>query len=122
MYSVAVEITFEGGHYLTMRDGKKELPHSHKWRVRAMVRSEELDDYGLVMDFHELLQLLREAAEPLSRGDYINELPPFDQENPSAERLGQYIYQRLSDNLPPGVHLSEVKVWETADCFAIYQG
>ena len=122
MYNVTVEMEFNAGHYLRLPGGRQEQPHSHKWRAQATVEADKLDEYGLVMDFHHLLGLLQEIVAPLTQQEYINDLAEFDEVNPTTERLAEYVYRRLKDNLPGTVRLAEVVVWETAYCWAGRRG
>ena len=123
MYSIAVEIAFNAGHFLVLSDGKCEQPHRHDWRARATVESEELGKFEVVMDFQHLRQLLRRIVEPLEQSQNINELPCFSGagRNPSTERIARYIYDKLAEKLPERIRAAEVLVWETPDCRAGYR-
>ena len=122
MYTVAREIRFRAGHYLQLAGGKREAAHEHQWRVRATVEAGELNGQGMVMDFHVLGGLLREAVAPLTGVAMINDLAVFSEDNPSTERLARYIYDALWGSMPAGVELRKVVVWETKDCRASYRG
>ena len=54
---------------------------------------------------------------------FINDLPPFDELNPSAENIAKYFYDRVSGGLrnEVPVRVSEVKVWETDTSSAVYR-
>jgi len=125
MYSIAVEIVFNAGHFLllSVSGGKCEQPHRHDWRARATVEAEELGKFEVVMDFQHLRQLLRQIVRPLEQAQNINELPCFSGEgrNPSTERIAHYIYDKLAENLPEQIRATEVLVWETPDCRAGYR-
>ena len=125
MYSIAVEIVFNAGHFLflSVSDGKCEQPHRHDWRVRATVEAEKLGEFEMVMDFQHLRQLLRRIVRPLEQAQNINELPCFSDvgRNPSTERIARYIYDKLAESLPEQTGLTEVLVWETPDCRAGYR-
>jgi len=120
MYEIAVEIVFHAGHFLKLPQGPRESLHRHAWRVRITVASEVLDAAGLVMDFHQLRNLLRQTVAPLEKPQAINDLPEFTgaDKNPSTERIARYIYDRLLTQLPRSVSLTEVFVWETPTCRA----
>jgi 6-pyruvoyltetrahydropterin/6-carboxytetrahydropterin synthase len=54
----------------------------------------------------------------------LNDIPPFDVLNPSAENIAEYFYQQMSPNLasaPVPVRIREVKVWETDVQSATYR-
>jgi len=120
MFSVSAETVFHARHYLALGNGRREQPHGHDWKVAAVVRAAALDEYGLVLDFHVLTDYLRSAVEPLAQAECINKLPEFDADQPSAERLARYVYRRLAALLPSGLELSEVRLWETPNCYASF--
>jgi len=118
---VATDIEFEAGHYLRFSLGHCEEPHRHRWRIRAVVQSDELDGNGLVMDFHELEKILGEIVEPIQKVEMINEIPEFAKCNPSAEQVAKFIYDELSGQIAAGVTIQKVCVWETENCCGSYR-
>jgi 6-pyruvoyltetrahydropterin/6-carboxytetrahydropterin synthase len=45
---------------------------------------------------------------------YLNDIPPFDVVNPTAENIAQYFYQNLSTTLNTDIaKVSGVTLWET---------
>jgi 6-pyruvoyltetrahydropterin/6-carboxytetrahydropterin synthase len=54
---------------------------------------------------------------------WLNEFPPFDAINPSAENMARYIYQEVHAGLQTkeGVSIAFVKLWETDTCSAMYR-
>ena len=54
---------------------------------------------------------------------FINDLPPFDVINPSAENMAKYFYDRVSAGLRPGApaQIAEVRIWETDTSVAAYR-
>jgi len=121
MYRVAREIVFRAGHYLHFGQNRREEPHDHDWRVRAVVESPQLNADELAMDFEQLGQLLRQVVEPLTQVQILNEHSAFQNHNPSTERLARYVYEALELLLPETVHLREVVVWEREDCRVSYR-
>jgi len=122
MFEVCVEQTFAAGHALRNYKGKCENVHGHNYRVRVTVAGEQLDSTGLLVDFLEVKRLMGGAIDYLDHR-FINDLPPFDEINPSAENIAKYFYDRLSGGLEPAgtVRVSEVKVWETDTSSAVYR-
>jgi len=52
---------------------------------------------------------------------FLNELPFFEKENPSSERIAQYIYNRLSDLLNTDrIRVTKVRAWESDTASASY--
>lgn len=112
MYEVLIEKTFSSAHFLRNYHGEDEPIHGHNWRVQVRFSGPKLvqpEEY--LVDFEEVHQVLRKI---IARIDYknINEVPPFNQRNPSAENIARWIYEEfvkaLADPKP-----SSVTVWET---------
>jgi|SRR5215472_5355149 len=121
MFEVSVEQSFAAGHALRNYHGKCENMHGHNYKVRITVAGERLDETGLLVDFIELKRLMEAAIEYLDHR-FINDLPPFDEINPSAENIAKYFYNRVSRGIDGnGVKISEVKVWETDTSSAVYR-
>jgi len=122
MFEVSVEQTFAAGHALRNYKGSCEDVHGHNFRVRVTVAGEQLDSTGLLVDFLELKSLIDGVVAYLDH-KFINDLPPFDQINPSAENLAKYFYDRVSVGMKNDVpvRISEVCVWETDTSSAVYR-
>ena len=124
MFEVTVEKMFSAGHALRGYRGKCENPHGHNYKVRLTLRGPELDNIGLLFDFIHLKAILNEISERLDH-QFMNDVPPFTELNPSAENLAQYFYQetekRLTAQQPEnGVRIASVTVWETDTTTATY--
>lgn len=117
MFEVSVEETFAAGHALRNYHGKCENVHGHNFRVRVTAAADELDPNGLLMDFAELKKLLRAVVGRLDHR-FINDLPPFDAINPSAENLARYFFDEISRDES---RVREVKFWETETACATYR-
>lgn len=122
MFEVSVEHTFAAGHALRNYRGKCENVHGHNYRVQVTVRGAQLDETGMLADFVELKRLLRAISEPLDHV-FLNDLPPFDEINPSAENMAVYICQKMQEGISQQnpVEVAEVKVWETDIQAATYR-
>ncbi|HUA18413.1 MAG TPA: 6-carboxytetrahydropterin synthase QueD [Bryobacteraceae bacterium] len=122
MFEVTVEQTFAAGHALRDYKGACENVHGHNYRVRVTVEGEQLDRTGLLVDFLDLNQLISGAVAYLDHR-FINDLPPFDELNPSAENMAKYFWERLTSGLKNEVpvRISEVRVWETDTTSAVYR-
>ena len=120
MFEVSVEETFAAGHALRGYRGKCENVHGHNYRVQLTIEGAELDSIGLLIDFVEVKKLIRGVVEYLDHR-FINDLPPFDALNPSAENLAKYFYDEVSAGLKPGARLGRVTIWETDVTSATYR-
>ena len=121
MFEISVEETFAAGHALRGYRGKCEKVHGHNYKVLVTVEGERLDSAGLLLDFVEVKRLLRAVIDRLDH-EFLNDVPPFDALNPSAENMAKYFYDEISLALPPSpVRLSSVKIWETDTSTATYR-
>jgi 6-pyruvoyltetrahydropterin/6-carboxytetrahydropterin synthase len=122
MFEVSVEQTFAAGHALRNYKGKCENVHGHNYRVRITVQGDRLDSTGLLVDFLDVKSLIGGVVDYLDH-QFINDLPPFDKLNPSAENIAKYFYDQVSGGLKNEVpiRVSEVKVWETDTSSAVYR-
>jgi 6-pyruvoyltetrahydropterin/6-carboxytetrahydropterin synthase len=109
---------FAAAHQLRLYDKTLEPVHGHNWRVKVTVSAPKLDGIGVVMDFHELERRLDRVIEPM-HNRHLNELPAFRSMNPSAENVAMHIAESV--DLPMGVKLESVEVWETSDNSAVYR-
>jgi 6-pyruvoyltetrahydropterin/6-carboxytetrahydropterin synthase len=123
MFQITVEDTFAAGHYLRNYRGKCENPHGHNYKVRVTLYGEELDRAGLLLDFKDLKDAMREVVDRLDH-QMMNDLEPFTILNPSAENLAKYFYDETQKKLHRvsngRVRVKDVTVWETDTTTATY--
>ncbi|MBN2289351.1 MAG: 6-carboxytetrahydropterin synthase QueD [Candidatus Glassbacteria bacterium] len=112
MYRISVDGEFSSAHSLRDYPGKCARPHGHNWRVRLSVRTQDLDDRGMAVDFGNLKALLEEVLAPFDHRD-LNSVPPFDTLNPTAENLARIIFEQAEARAPDGVAIDKVLVWES---------
>ncbi len=125
MFEVTIEKTFSAAHFLRDYQGKCERLHGHNYKVHVTVQGETLAFNGLLVDFKDVKRLTDQALEDLDHY-HLNETPPFDKLNPSAENIAWHIHNQVSRSLEAlrvdvPVRVAEVKVWETDTCFATYR-
>ena len=118
-YEVSVQTIFAASHQLRGYKADLEPLHGHNFRVEAFVYVEELDELGVVIDFIELEKSLTEVVAPYDHR-HLNDLPPFDQTNPTTENLARFFYEELEKKLPERTRLRLVKVWEAPTYSAAY--
>jgi len=112
------EFTFEAAHSLpNVPAGHKcARLHGHSFAVRVFVEGPVGEQSGWVQDFGEI----KAAFKPLFlRLDHyhLNEIDGL--ENPTAENLARWIWDRLLPTLPL---LSKIEVRETCTAGCIYRG
>ena len=123
MFQVSVEETFSAGHALRGYRGKCENPHGHNYRVRVTLAGPQLDSIGLLCDFTQLKQVMREIISGLDH-QFMNDLEAFRAVNPSAENMAKYFYDQVTGqlrDLPPGARITDIIVWETDTTSAQYR-
>ena len=120
-YQVIIEDHFSSAHALRYYHGKTETLHGHNFRVQVVVEGKKLQNkVKYLTDFVTLQKALRAVVKPLDHIN-LNEAPPFNKENPSAENLARFIGQELTGRWrEPGVRLESVTVWEAPDSAARY--
>jgi len=122
MYEIFVEETFAAGHALRGYRGKCENPHGHNYRLRITLQGPELDSTGLLYDFVHLKQVIHTVMEGVDH-KFLNDQPPFDVINPSAENIAKYFYEAISNKLNAsanGASITRVDIWETDTSRASY--
>lgn len=110
--------TFEAAHRLPKvpQTHRCHRMHGHSYRIEVTLEGPVDPETGFVIDFFDV----EDAFGPLlKRLDHycLNEIEGL--ENPTAENICQWIWQRTKPVLPL---LSKITVFETADCWAEYEG
>ncbi len=120
MYRVSVRKHFDAAHYLRNYRGKCENMHGHRFEVVVTLEAQTLDEAGMAFDFTKLKKHLKVI---LDKYDHIclNEIPPFDEVNPSSENIAATICRELTPNIDKEiVTIYSVEVWESPDSWAEY--
>ncbi len=112
MYELSVKGHFDAAHALHGYPGECRRLHGHTWDVEVVVAGDSLDDVGILYDFKTLKDDLARVLAPLDHA-YLNDAPPFDRENPTAENLARYVYEKLTSTVGAAVVVREVAVWES---------
>lgn len=125
-YTIFKDFSFAAAHSIPDHPGKCRNLHGHNYRVRVHLRAETLDRLGMVLDFSRLKEVMRLVIDPLDH-QLLNEIPPFDERNSTAELLSEYICLEVSRHLADDpeakgrVSVARVELWETDSSCAIYE-
>ena len=133
MYELTIISDFAAAHNLRGYEGECENLHGHNWKVEVTVASKKLNKIGLAVDFKILKRTLENIIERLDH-KHLNEIPPFDKENPSSENIARYIFKQFQKEIKGkginpvrkgagfsnGVKAARVKVWESDNAAATY--
>jgi len=120
MYEVAIDASFAAAHHLRDYEGVCERLHGHNYRVRVVLAGERLNKQGFLIDFREARQMVGGAVERFDHA-YLNELPPFDTLNPTAEQIARHIAECVAAAVPEGIVVRRVTCWESDRCSATYR-
>lgn len=108
MYEVRKRIEVSAAHKLALDyESKCTNLHGHNWIIDVYLRSEMLNNNGMVMDFTQIKKKIQDKFDH----KVINEVVSF---NPTAENMAKYI----CDELAP--YCYRVDVQESIDNIASY--
>ena len=151
-FRIAKTFEVEYGHRLSKHPEKCRFPHGHRLRIDVVVRGSELDDNDMVCDYKALKIQVADVVERLDHAMALNSSDPqleglmaigervilFDDCDPTTEVLARWIYNQLAERLatdvtvrspggasyeiPKGLELERVRVWETSSSWGEYVG
>jgi 6-pyruvoyltetrahydropterin/6-carboxytetrahydropterin synthase len=113
-FSIRVEARFESAHFLREYRGISEPLHGHSYKVEADLagRGGGVDADAIAVDFVSARKKLAILAKRL---DYkcINDVPPFDRMNPTAENIARWFHTELSAAIADeNAVVTAITVWE----------
>jgi len=113
-FTVRVSARFEAAHFLREYRGISEPLHGHSYKVEAdlAARAGGVDSDAIAVDFVSARRKLEALAKKLDYG-CINDVPPFDKINPSAENIAQWFARELGQAVAgEDAVVSAVTIWE----------
>jgi 6-pyruvoyltetrahydropterin/6-carboxytetrahydropterin synthase len=120
MFKLIVKKEFSSAHILHGHPGNCKRMHGHNWLVEAEVEGDNTNEIGMVIDFKDIKNNLKEIISSLDH-QFLNDLEPFINENPTAENISKYIYKELSNNInTDNIKVSKIKLWETSNSAVTY--
>jgi 6-pyruvoyltetrahydropterin/6-carboxytetrahydropterin synthase len=120
MFKLIVKKEFSSAHILHGHPGNCKRMHGHNWLVEAEVQGDNTNEIGMVIDFKDIKSNLKEIISNLDH-QFLNDLEPFINENPTAENISKYIYKELSNNInTDNIKVSKIKLWETSNSAVTY--
>lgn len=132
MYTITKEVYFCYGHRLMNHPGKCKNLHGHSVKAAITIKSNTLDEQGMVCDFSDVKAAVEAFIDEhldhnflLHKNDPIipslvanNERFLAIDEHPTAEVLSKMIFQHLQKQ---GLAIDQVALWETASAYACYR-
>jgi 6-pyruvoyltetrahydropterin/6-carboxytetrahydropterin synthase len=120
IFEVYIETHFSAAHALRGYPGDCARLHGPNWIIQVYVRCRELDDIGIGIDFRVIKENVKDVLQGLDHFN-MNELPAFQEDNPTSENIAKYLYRELSKRIDSDqVKVSKVKVSETPNAGAFY--
>lgn len=151
-FRIAKTFEVEYGHRLSKHPEKCRFPHGHSLRIEVVARGRELDGNDMVCDYKALKMLVVDVVERLDHAMALNSADPqlpglaaigdrvllFDDADPTTEVLARWLYLQIVERLaadgtvrspsgatyeiPKGLALERVRVWETSSSWGEYVG
>jgi 6-pyruvoyltetrahydropterin/6-carboxytetrahydropterin synthase len=122
MYTLTVRRDFIAQHFLIGGDwGPENEPHSHHYRLELTLEGEELDQHGYLVDIVEVEEVLEKLVERY-RDTRLNDLPVFEELNPSLERFCRVLAEEINGSIT-ATNISSVTVllWENEIASATFR-
>lgn len=109
---------FEAAHFLpgVPATHRCSRMHGHSYRVEIQLEGPVDPHTGFVIDFFDVEKSFAAIMAALDHR-CLNEVEGLD--NPTAENIAIWIWERLKPDLG---QIASVRVYETADCWAEYDG
>ncbi|MBE6421663.1 MAG: 6-carboxytetrahydropterin synthase [Elusimicrobium sp.] len=107
--------SFSSAHRLPHYDGPCHDLHGHTWKAVFVIEGPVKED-GMVCDFKVIKKLL---DENLPDHQLLNDWV----ENPTAENLAQFLFQKIGAELAQmNLTLKTLEIWESDNAAAIVEG
>jgi 6-pyruvoyl-tetrahydropterin synthase len=120
MYETGTGLQIRAFHVMPGLPPPEGERHSHDYRLDVVVRRDDLDERGMVVDLDLLDQALRGAAAQVEDAD-LERIKPAGADAVTVEVFARWLHGELADALGrlPGGTLA-VRVWESATAFGGY--
>ncbi len=89
---VKKDFHFDAAHQLTNYYGKCEALHGHRYGLSVSVKGSKNPETGMVIDFCKLKEIVTNSVLTKLDHSFLNDYI----ENPSAENIAEWIFDRLS--------------------------
>jgi 6-pyruvoyl-tetrahydropterin synthase len=118
VYETGTALSVRAFHVMPGMPPPEGERHSHDYRFDVVVRRDDLDERGMVVDLDVLDEALRSAAARVDGVDLETVVPA---EAVTVEVFARWLHDELAAALGalPGVTLA-VRVWETPSAFGGY--
>jgi 6-pyruvoyltetrahydropterin/6-carboxytetrahydropterin synthase len=116
MYKISKRFSFSASHVLNLLPEAHPCArmHGHNYIVTVHLKSETLDEFGFVKDYHALKPVRQFIDETLDH-HHLNDCMSFP---PTSENIARFIYEQFKPEIP---ELYAVEVSETPQTSCIYE-
>jgi len=151
-FRIAKTFEVEYGHRLSKHPEKCRFPHGHSLRIEVVARGTRLDSNDMVCDYKALKMLVVDLIDSLDHAMALNTEDPqldglqaigervllFENQDPTTEVLVRWLFEQIAERIaadgtvksssgttyeiPEGLQLERVRVWETSSSWAEYVG
>ena len=137
MFAVTKRKEFSMGHRILGYNGPCGRLHGHNYLVELTVKTKELNELGIAIDFTFIKKILQSTVGQLDHRTVLYKKDPLVEaisavhkdsvvvfnEQPTAESIARWIYDQIDfsgDASSINIEDTSVKVWETSDSFAVF--
>ena len=111
---LSVDFNFSAAHLLPFYNGSCSRLHGHNYRLRVALEGVPNPRDGMIRDFEEIRSKVWELVLVQCDHHNLNDL----MENPTAENMVAWMWQRLKPQLEG---LKELRLWETPEYCVTYR-
>ncbi len=135
MWSITKIFKFETAHRISNYNGPCRNIHGHSYQLQVSISRSILRDNDMVMDFKDLKKIVKEHV--ISFLDHVlilkrnkENIQRFDHEEgpilwmdyePTAERILEWIKEKLVQYLPQSVQVRKLTLFETSSGFVEWE-
>ena len=121
MYETGTALQVRAFHVMPGMPPPEGERHAHDYRLDVVVRRDDLDERGMVVDLDVLDGALGSAADRVREADLDAAIRPPDAEAVTVEVFARWLHGELAAALgaQPGASLA-VRVWESPVAFGGY--
>jgi len=120
MYKVSIRTDFSAAHIIRGYEGDCSRLHGHNYKVEVSVRADEVNGTGMCVDFRELKRIAKATINALDH-TYLNDIAFFKKNNPTAENIARFIFDKIKGEIEAHLSLDSVTVWETDNYAVTYR-
>lgn len=115
MYYISKRFEIAGAHNLKLPyESKCSNIHGHNWIITIYCKAGTLTEYGMVIDFKKVKELISNKLDH----KYINDIVDF---NPTAENMAKWICDQVNSICEKNKRCYKVVVQESEGNIAIYE-